>query len=90
MIVHDLKTNPQFWPHVLDGSLPFEVRRNDRKFRVGDFVSLRQFDPKFGFVDGEPIVRQISYVLHHEDLPAGVSRGYVVLGLGIIRETDDG
>lgn len=53
MIVHHLKTHPQFWSFLLDGSKPFEIRLNDRKYRVGDLVILKQYDPKFGYVNDD-------------------------------------
>lgn len=34
-------------------------------------------------------VRQITYICHHEDFPLGVTVGYVILGLGIVQESDE-
>ena len=42
---HELKIWPKFFARVVDGSKPFEVRRNDRDFQTGDFVLLREYDP---------------------------------------------
>jgi hypothetical protein len=49
---HDLKILPEYFNAVADGSKPFEVRRNDRDYQVGDILLLREgnkaedvFDP---------------------------------------------
>lgn len=90
MIVHDLKVYPQFWEAVKNGSKPFEVRRNDRNFKVGDVVRLRHYDPKSGVIDrSNEVCYPISYILHHEDFPIGVPVGFVVLGFGVLQEKDD-
>jgi hypothetical protein len=88
MVKHDLKTQPQFWEALVNGSRPFEVRRNDRKFSPGDVLILREWTPEFGYT-GEETCRQVSYVLRHEDFPQGVPVGFVVLGFGIMQRTDD-
>lgn len=42
---HELKIWPRFFARVVDGSKPFEVRRNDMDFQTGDTVLLREYDP---------------------------------------------
>ena len=84
MKTHQLKVHPQFWDALKRGRKPFEVRRDDRHYRVGDVCELRLFDPSYGFSAVEPQVRTISYILAHEDFPNGVAIGYVVLGFGDI------
>ena len=39
-MIHELKTWPQFWPALCDGSKTFELRKNDRGFEVGDILIL--------------------------------------------------
>lgn len=42
---HELKTWPQYFCRVEDGSKTFEVRKNDRGYQPGDIVVLREWDP---------------------------------------------
>lgn len=41
---HELKTWPQYFCRVADGSKTFEVRENDRGFQPGDTVVLKEWD----------------------------------------------
>jgi hypothetical protein len=46
---HCLKTHPgPFWA-VCDKTKLFEVRVNDRDFRVGDTLTLQGYDPDHGY-----------------------------------------
>lgn len=89
-ITHELKVHPQFWQSLKSAARPFEVRRNDRKFTVGDLCVFREWSPEFGYVDRDvSVAYPISYILHHEDFPIGVPVGFVVLGFGVLQEKDD-
>lgn len=79
MVTHELKVNPQFWDALVEGLKLFELRRNDRAFKVGDSLLLRRYDHSVGYT-GEQLERQISYMLYPEDCP-GLAAGYVILGL---------
>lgn len=45
MTTHDLKCWPSFFEPIANGVKPFEVRSNDREFKVGDVLLLREFEP---------------------------------------------
>jgi hypothetical protein len=90
-MIHDLKVHPQFWRSVVCGAMPFQLRRNDRKFRVGDTIILREFDPEFGYTNRHGELKLVvTFVLAHEDFPNGIAKGYVVLGFGRQAFLDDG
>lgn len=82
MKTHELKVHPQFWRPLIAGDKPFEIRRNDRNFAVGDKVRLREFDPSFGYTGSGIYEWTISFVFSHEDFPMGLHRGFVALGFG--------
>jgi ASC-1-like (ASCH) protein len=43
---HELKIWPQYYQRVAEGTKTFEVRKNDRKYQMGDEVVLYYYDPK--------------------------------------------
>lgn len=40
--IHELKTDPEVWDAVASGSKTFEIRKDDRGYRVGDVLLLRR------------------------------------------------
>lgn len=78
---HELKVQPQFWDAIADGSNPSNIRRDDRKFRIGDVCELKRYDPSHGFT-GQSIEKVITHILMPEDFPNGLPAGYVILGFG--------
>jgi len=89
--IHSLKSHPRYYAGALDGSRPFEIRLDDRGFRVGDKIVLREWDPELGQdrensgYTGRELDGRITCLTQGADLlPYGVSiirGGYVVLGI---------
>ena len=77
-MIHDLKTIPPFFNEVKDGTKTFELRRNDRNFRVDDVLLLREYLPESNTYSGRETVRRITYVLTGF---AGLEEGYAILGI---------
>jgi len=44
--IHILKSWPQFFAPISEGTRTHELRRNDRGFAVGDMLVLREFEPQ--------------------------------------------
>jgi hypothetical protein len=42
---HELKTWPDMFQGIWDGKKHHEVRKNDRGYKVGDFLELREWQP---------------------------------------------
>jgi hypothetical protein len=77
--IHRLKTWPAFYAEVVGGRKPFECRKADRDFRVGDILHLAEWGPETEEYTGRVCVRKVTYMLRG---PAfGVEAGWVVLGL---------
>ena len=43
---HELKILPEFFTAIIFGKKKFEIRKNDRDFRVGDVLKLMEYDGK--------------------------------------------
>jgi len=44
--IHHLKTWPEYYQATINGTKLFEIRKNDRNFKPGDFVALHEFCPE--------------------------------------------
>lgn len=76
---HDLKTWPPYFDAVWSGAKPFEIRKNDRGYRVGDVLMLREWRPYpdgSGDYTGREARRVVTYITDFAQQP-----GYVVLGM---------
>jgi hypothetical protein len=79
MINHDLKTWPDPFQAVWEGKKLFELRRNDRNFRVGDSLLLREWLPDTREYTGRCIQAEVTFVLHGGEF--GLPEGLVVMSL---------
>ncbi len=80
MKFHQLKTWPQFFDDIEADLKPFEIRNNDRDFKVGDTLILRRFDPLTKKYTGKHLVREIGYITSVDDW-SDIRTNLVVLGL---------
>jgi len=91
---HKLKILPQYFKAVVDGTKPFEIRKNDRGFKIGDTLLLKEYkeggaiygekennsEVEFdqGYT-GQEIIKEVTYIL--EGSQYGLEEGYCILGL---------
>lgn len=76
--IHDLKILPEYFEAVLTGDKTFEVRINDRDYKVDDFVILNEWTNDEGYT-GRKILKRISYILNGGQY--GIGEIYCVFGL---------
>jgi hypothetical protein len=82
MTVHELKTWAPYYRQVATGEKPFEIRRNDRDYRAGDALVLREYEPKSGrYSRGCLIVIVTCLVDAHSLSWPFLQPGVVVMGL---------
>ena len=76
-MTHNLKIKMEYFEAVLSGLKAFEIRYNDRNFKVFDYVYLNEVDDNFDFT-GRSIKVKITYITDFEQ-----KDGYVVFGFKI-------
>lgn len=76
-MTHDLKTVNPYFDEVWEGKKTFEVRYNDRTFKEGDTVILREYSRSNGY-SGRKIKAKIGYVL---EVFIGLTDGFVAFSL---------
>lgn len=80
MKIPHLKTINPYFSAVFQGMKNFEVRLNDRDFKVGDEVLLQEYDLETKEYSGREVRAEITYIL--KDYEA-IKPGYVVFGFKI-------
>lgn len=80
--IHDLKTWPLYYRAVRDGTKTFELRRNDREYRVGDLLILKEWEPEGEFYTGYVTVAVVTCIV---DNPTFLAPGYVAMGIRALK-----
>lgn len=73
---HDLKCWPEFFLLSNARMKPFEYRKNDRDFRVGDYLALQEYCPRLQGYTGRVSIWCVTLVI---DNAPGLPDGYVVM-----------
>ena len=84
-MTHKLKILPKYCDELMTGGKNFELRKDDRGFRVCDDLEMWEFDPTVERpYTGRLIIAKIAYILR--DCPQyGLQDGYAILALERIR-----
>lgn len=88
-MTHYIKIAPKYFGDIASGAKPFECRRHDRDYRVGDTLVLREWLPGVEYT-GREIIREITYILPGGMF--GIMDRYCVLGIspsGAINKTKE-
>lgn len=76
--IHPLKTWPKFFREVASGTKNFEIRKNDRGFKVGDYLNLREYNPDSQRYTGHQLICEVRYILRNG---FGVKKGYIAMAI---------
>ena len=95
MTEHILKLNDRYFDAVANGIKTFEIRKNDRDYKVGDTLVLLDVDDNDKFLTyadhnlginlNYEVKVAVTYILTHDEFD-GISEGYVVLGIRRVKE----
>lgn len=83
-MIHKLKILPRYFEPILDGKKTFEIRKNDRGYKLGDKIILQEWDKDE--YSGREIHADIKYILNEEF--EGLKKGYVAFSIGIYKIID--
>jgi hypothetical protein len=75
---HEIKIAPEYYEAIKSGRKNFELRKNDRDYKVGDILILSEFGGEQS-ESKEPLVRIVEYVLKDCE-QYGLKEGYCILG----------
>lgn len=66
MRTHCLKTWVKYYNQIIDGTKCFEIRQNDRDFKVGDRLVLQEWNNNKKCYSGRETDRVVSYIIQGE------------------------
>lgn len=72
---HKLKIKQEYFEPVIQGKKRFEIRKNDRNFKVGDIVVLEEIDEN-NIYTGDSFKTRITFLTDYQQ-----KDGYVVFGI---------
>lgn len=83
--MHELKTWPIYFDPIASGAKRFELRREDRGFKVGDVLKLREYRPATEAYTGRTLWAKVTYVASAMScaVPA-LQPGYAALSIDVI------
>jgi hypothetical protein len=95
--IHELKTWPEFFKQTRNGRKRFELRRNDRGYKVGDELLLKEWNPPpevhvsgvapIGIYTGRDLLVRVNYIMTAEDVVSFVNlfpAGYVIMSISLV------
>ena len=83
---HDLKILPQHFQAVWDGRKRAELRKDDRDYKVGDILALREWDGEK--YTGSGIAVRVTHILR-DCQEYGLADGYCILSIKPLGEEED-
>ena len=78
-IDHELKIWPQYYELVKSDIKPWEIRKNDRNYQIGDIIRFKEFDPKTNQYTGRNFVRRIMFLFKQDGF--GLQKGYCIFNV---------
>lgn len=79
-MTHALKTWPEYFKAIESGEKTFELRKDDRPFKVGDTILLQEYSPESESYTGKEQSMTIGYILR-DAVKFGLKSGFVIIGL---------
>ena len=78
---HKIKIDPKYFDDVAKRRKTFEVRKNDRAYKVGDLLVINEYDREIEKYTGRYIRVLATYILDDQEY---LRDGYVILALEIL------
>jgi len=78
-MIHELKTWREYFEEVFTGCKNFEIRINDRDFKKGDTLILKEWDNFRKTFTGRKLTRNVTYIFEGDSF--GLEKGFVVMSI---------
>lgn len=78
-VTHEVKILPKYFEQVQSGAKTFEYRKDDRGYKVGDIIKLREYQPESDTYTGNSLEAEITYILKGGEL--NIPTGYAIMSI---------
>ena len=78
-VFHDLKIDWIYFPYIISETKSYEIRKNDRDYRVGDILILREWRPDIKEYTGRLCTREVVWILNRGEF--GLEYSFIVMTL---------
>lgn len=78
-MIHEIKCWSEYFHEIISGNKTFELRKNDRDFKVGDVLHLREYNPERKYFTDRSAMFEVKYILHGGQF--GLEEGYVIMSI---------
>jgi hypothetical protein len=69
-VQHVIKCWPEAFQSLMSAVKTFEIRTNDRDYRVGDLLEIHEWDPETReFTPAEPLLKEVTYITDWHQRP---------------------
>ena len=75
-MIHELKIYTDFFNAVISGKKTFEIRKNDRNYKVGDMLALNEWD--WNAYTGNSCLVYVDFII---ESPEYVKEGMVIMSI---------
>ena len=85
-IDHELKVWPEYFAAIKRGDKPFEIRKDDRGYREGDILLLREYYPGTDEYSGDELKARVTFCIYGSNAMGfafGIRAGFVAMGLAL-------
>ncbi len=84
--IHEIKCLPEYFEETVAGRKRFEIRKNDRGYKVGDLLAMNEHDgDKY---TGRAILLKVDFMMNPNDVMS-CSGGHVVMSVHPVEMLDE-
>jgi hypothetical protein len=81
-MIHELRIWPIYFEAVVLRDKRCEIRKDDRGYRAGDYLRLREWNPTKAQYTGAEITAMVTHITPLADV--GIDAGYVALSIDVV------
>jgi ASC-1-like (ASCH) protein len=82
MKIHELKIWTEYFDSIQIGEKTFELRKNDRGFKDGDTLHLKEWNNNGKYYTGRSILAVVTSILQNSEF--GLEKGYCIMSIKVV------